>query len=763
MSTDSGQRRVSLMRVAVWLATTSLSLGMVLPAAAPPAYAQPAPPPGSADQGAELAGQENTDPPPIAGSLATISGSVSFHAAGETNWTAATLNYPVTNGEGFWTEKQASATIDVADDSLVLDESTEFDVTTLDQSRFVTTLAQGAIFVHLNSVAQGQTLTVNTPRGAVTISQAGRYEIVAGDTDDATMVTVVEGAAHVSGTGVELDIGPQQTATIGGTDTFSGSVGPMQQDAFLQAQLRVVLRTRTYATVPRQVQYMTGGAELASYGTFTQTQQYGQVWYPSNVASTWAPYRDGHWAYVQPWGWTWVDNARWGFAPFHYGRWVQVDNRWGWIAGEEAAERSGGAYASYPVYSPALVAFVGVGAGSVGFSVGIGGGGYAPAWVPLGPREPYYPWYHCRQDYFARVNNPYGVPRTIIERGPTYINNVTNIRQTNINIHQTNVYINQRAATAIPAAAFARGEAVQRNFRPVPERAFAEAQPMIGRLPVRPTAYTPNLPRVAAERYHVTLPARPVQAVAAGPRIVPVVQGARAVPELRRAALPANTRAVPASQVRPGEPALRPGAAVQPGLRAGETPRPGEAARPALRVGGAPEREGTRAEHGVAAVPTQAGRPPAIAPHAATPEARGAELRGPREHMPEHAPEHAAEPPHYAPAVRGEAARPQLAHGPARGEAPREPAHAEAPRERPAAPHAEAARPAEHVEAARREEPRHEAPRREEPRLEAPRREEPRHEAPRREEARPAAHAEAPHPAAHGEAHHPGEKKEPKR
>ena len=23
-----------------------------------------------------------------------------------------------------------------------------------------------------------------------------------------------------------------------------------------------------------------------------------------------------------PWGWTWVDDAPWGFAPFHYGRWV---------------------------------------------------------------------------------------------------------------------------------------------------------------------------------------------------------------------------------------------------------------------------------------------------------------------------------------------------------------------------------------------------------------------------------------------------------
>jgi len=36
----------------------------------------------------------------------------------------------------------------------------------------------------------------------------------------------------------------------------------------------------------------------------------------------WAPYRYGRWEYIAPWGYTWVDEEPWGFAPFHYGRWV---------------------------------------------------------------------------------------------------------------------------------------------------------------------------------------------------------------------------------------------------------------------------------------------------------------------------------------------------------------------------------------------------------------------------------------------------------
>ena len=180
-----------------------------------------------------------------------------------------------------------------------------------------------------------QGVAFSTPRGTVQITASGRYEVVAGDTNNATTISVVEGAAHVAGPGLSLDIGPQQTGTITGSDTLQGSVGPLAQDAFLQAQLSQPV-VRPAAALPRQARYMTGAADLQQYGSFSQNAQYGAVWYPNDVAQDWAPYRDGHWAYVQPWGWTWVDNARWGFAPFHYGRWVQVDNRWGWIAGGAA-------------------------------------------------------------------------------------------------------------------------------------------------------------------------------------------------------------------------------------------------------------------------------------------------------------------------------------------------------------------------------------------------------------------------------------------
>ena len=79
---------------------------------------------------------------------------------------------------------------------------------------------------------------------------------------------------------------------------------------------------------------------------------FGALWIPRSVATGWVPYRLGHWVWVHPWGWTWVDHAPWGFAPFHYGRWVFVRARWCWVPGPRRIRA---------VYAPALVVFVGGG------------------------------------------------------------------------------------------------------------------------------------------------------------------------------------------------------------------------------------------------------------------------------------------------------------------------------------------------------------------------------------------------------------------
>jgi hypothetical protein len=135
---------------------------------------------------------------------------------------------------------------------------------------------------------------------------------------------------------------------------------------------------------------MTGHEELDAYGDWRETSEYGPVWSPRLVPIGWGPYRHGRWAMIAPWGWTWVDEQPWGFAPFHYGRWVYLGAQWCWVPG---------AYVAQPVYSPALVAWIGQ-PDSLQVIVGAPG----VAWLPLGPREAYIPGYRSSTTYVRNIN-----------------------------------------------------------------------------------------------------------------------------------------------------------------------------------------------------------------------------------------------------------------------------------------------------------------------------------------------------------------------
>ena len=187
------------------------------------------------------------------------------------------------------------------------------------------------------------------------------------------------------------------------------------------------------------------------------------MWYPRGVAADWAPYTVGRWVFVAPWGWTWVEAEPWGFTPFHYGRWARVRNRWGWIPGPVVVR---------PVYSPALVVFIG------------GGGAGFTGWFPLGPREPFVPWYRTSAVYVNRVN-----VTNIYNRNNVEVRNIYNNRTTNIYVNKTvNVtYINRGATVAVPQNAFGNGQMVRSKPWQGNQSQLAKA-PVMNRPPVAPGA-----------------------------------------------------------------------------------------------------------------------------------------------------------------------------------------------------------------------------------------------------------------------------------
>jgi hypothetical protein len=378
-------------------------------------------------------------------------------------------------GNAFWTQPNAQAFIEISASRIAMAPATELDVAILTDTAFQATEPEGEVYLRLQATTPDETYAVQTPRGLVSLAGSGRYSVVAGDTQHPTLITVVEGSARIEGPNTTLNIGPGQTASISGIESLHSEVGPAQRDGFLTAMLESEPETLTHgAALPPTVAAMPGGAELMQYGTWSENSDYGPVWYPE-VAPDWVPYREGTWAYVVPWGWTWVDSDPWGFAPFHYGRWAEISGRWAWIPGTAAVVPT-------QAYAPALVTFFGAGT-IAGIGVGVALAEGRIGWCPLGPREPFHPWYHASDRYFREVN-------------VAHISNFTPISRA-VAIGDL---VNKRAATVVPSSTMTASRPVARFFQRIDPAQLTQTRPVAGEQPLRPTATTTGFSATVVRR-----------------------------------------------------------------------------------------------------------------------------------------------------------------------------------------------------------------------------------------------------------------------
>lgn len=76
--------------------------------------------------------------------------------------------------------------------------------------------------------------------------------------------------------------------------------------------------------------------ELSPYGRWINYPDYGFVWSPS-IADFQPYYSNGYWSSTSL-GWNWDSGYKWGWAPFHYGRWFFKESYgWLWLPGYEWA------------------------------------------------------------------------------------------------------------------------------------------------------------------------------------------------------------------------------------------------------------------------------------------------------------------------------------------------------------------------------------------------------------------------------------------
>ena len=425
------------------------------------------------------------DPPGRVGRIAYTHGTVSFRASYNDDPVAAELNWPVTSQNIVSTASGARTEIRIGSTAVRLDANSELEITQLDDAHVNFYLTQGGASIRVKSRDIAHDFELETPQGLVLLAEPSRLRVDAERQPHTTAISLFGGAARFEGPGTKLSLrAGNRIEVVDGDVRMSDTRAGDYTDEFDHWSVARDQRDDTSVSARYLSPEVTGYEELDRNGTWRTTEAYGAVWYPTVVPVGWAPYRSGRWTWIEPWGWTWVDSAPWGYAPSHYGRWVSLDRRWCWVPGRRV-ER--------PVWAPALVGWVGGHNWNVAFAVGS-----APAvgWFPLAPREVYVPSYRVSPTYVQQVNI-------------AHVTNITNINITNLSAHTD--YQNRRvqnAVTVMPQDRFsvhrtvvvAPSQAVLRQPQQLQQLQAAPVSPMVPTAIARPNVVpAPNPAR--AERW----------------------------------------------------------------------------------------------------------------------------------------------------------------------------------------------------------------------------------------------------------------------
>jgi hypothetical protein len=644
------------------------------------------------------------DPPSRVVRLALVDGSISFVPAGSDDWVRASLNRPLVTGDRLWADNAARAELRLGDIAMRLGEQTSVTLLNVDDSIAQLELSQGTLILRVRSFDRRQPIEIDTPNLAYRVTRAGIYRIEVDPAGAWTEITVRQGAGEVHGDGRSFVLQSGRSYRFHGDDLRDHeTVALTPPDGFERWSVARDRRWDGSVSARYVSRELIGYEDLDDHGRWRSVPQYGAVWIPDRVPAGWTPYRDGHWSWIEPWGWTWVDDAPWGYAPSHYGRWARVDRNWAWVPGPVR---------SRPVYAPAVVQFVGGPGPRDALTVA---GIAAVAWFALAPHEIYRPPYVASRQYLTAVNASNTVVRT------------TNI--TNVNI--TNVYIHQRGGglVAVPTSAFVNAQPVARarvNVNPEATArtrvaATAVAAPVLNSLTGGAAAASGRPPAARGQERRVIAKVAPPPApapFAARQQALAERAGQPLERQVRRSPAPATTTAGPAVRVvtatAPPTPlpvrapdsaraATERTASDRTAAAASVPARPGEAPRTEQRRGSPPPAPaavaGARTVPGVAPVPPTPGRAAsaAAAPRApvtaqARPEAASRPGRADRPGRPPQAAEARVEPlpPRAGPAAPRAAERTRASPPPA---APAPPTAAAPPPVAPAPPTAAAPPP----------------------------------------------------------------------
>ena len=331
--------------------------------------------------------------------VSMMHGDVSTQRGDSGGWSAAVLNAPIVSGDKVSTgdKSRAEVQLDFAN-VLRLGANAQATVAGLTRNSIQVQISQGLVNydVFKNTEAAAE---IDTPNVAIRPSnREGSYRIEVRPNGE-TEVVVRKGDVDISTPQGNTHLNAGQDAIVRGTSTdaqYKTADAPPRDDwdRWNSDRNNMIQNAQSWNHTDR---YYTGSEDLDTYGHWGNIPDYGPVWYPS-VSVGWAPYRAGRWVWEPYWGWTWVSYEPWGWAPYHYGRWFEYGGAWAWWPGPVGVGVGFG-YPYRPIWAPAYVSFFGFG-GRGGFGFGFGSVG----WLPIGPCDPFFPWWGGFRGRFTVVD-----------------------------------------------------------------------------------------------------------------------------------------------------------------------------------------------------------------------------------------------------------------------------------------------------------------------------------------------------------------------
>lgn len=266
--------------------------------------------------------------------LGYAQGAVSFSEVANNHWVTASLNRPFSGGEQLRVAPGGLAEVQDGRNLIRLGGNTQIMLLQSDSRYAQWQLLSGRLSIRVNELVDGSMLQIVTPNLTLTLQQPGSYRVWADPDNRVTEVTVRKGQAQAAGESAIYQIDAQQRYRFRGADLRDNeflALSPLDAlDGWSAERDRVYDNSVSVRYVSPAV---VGYQDLDVHGSWRLDATYGNVWVPNGLTAGWAPYRDGHWLWIAPWGWTWIDNAPWGFAVSHYGRWVNLQGRWAWLPG----------------------------------------------------------------------------------------------------------------------------------------------------------------------------------------------------------------------------------------------------------------------------------------------------------------------------------------------------------------------------------------------------------------------------------------------